>query len=139
MTGKGTRVTATYGIESWDEKTWDGKDRREQPGAKLTHAKVIFTYQGDVEGDANTHFLMTYRDDETATFVGLQQIVGRVGNRTGSLVFQVQGVFKNGAASSTLTVIPGSGTGELRGIRGEGKSVATHGDTQPFTFDYTFE
>jgi Protein of unknown function (DUF3224) len=139
--GTGTRKQAkgTYGIKSWDEKTWDGKDRKEQPGAKLTHAVVTFTFQGDIEGEGHVHYLMAYRDDTFATFLGLQQITGRVGDRAGSFVMQVDGKFENGAATSTWMVIPGSGTGELRGIRGEGTTVARHGDQQPFTLDYDFE
>ncbi|MFL5802893.1 MAG: DUF3224 domain-containing protein [Roseiflexaceae bacterium] len=35
--------------------------------------------------------------------------------------------------------MPGSGTGQLRGMRGEGSTVAHHGDAQPFTLDYSFE
>ncbi len=141
MAGTGTRMqaTGTYGIASWDEKTWDGKDRQAQPGAKFTHAKVVFTYQGDIEGEGNTQYLMTYRDDESATFVALQQVIGRLGGRTGSFVLQIQGTFENGAASARMVVVPGSGTGELRSLRGEGSSVATHGDLQPFTMTYYFE
>ena len=133
------QVTGTYGIKAWDEKTWDGKDRAEQPGAKLTHAVVTFTFQGGIEGEGNVHYLMTYRDDANATYVGLQQIVGRLGDRSGSFVTLVNGVFEDGAATSTWSVVPGSGTGGLRGLRGEGSTVAHHGDSQPFTFDYYFE
>lgn len=134
-----SHATGTYGIKSWDEKTWDGKDHKDQPGAKLTHAKIVFTLHGDVEGEASVQLVMAYRNDSYATFVGLQQLVGRVGNRTGSCVFKVDGVFENGAAMSTWSVIPGSGTGDLHGIRGEASTVAHHGDTQPFAFDYYFE
>jgi len=138
-TGTKMRATGNYGIKSWNEKTWDGKDRKEQPGAKLTHAIVVFDFHGDIEGEAKVQFLMSYRDDTFATFVALQQITGRIGNRSGSFVTQVNGTFENGAAKSTWTVVPGSGTGDLRGIRGEGSTVAHHGDSQPFTLDYFFE
>jgi hypothetical protein len=38
-------------------------------------------------------------------------------------------------------VITDSGSGELRGLRGEGRYVATHVDypNVPFTLDYSFE
>src|SRR5437667_12781299 len=91
-----TRAKGTYGIKQWDEKTWDGKDRKEQPGAKLTHAKVTFTFQGDFEGEAKVHYLMSYRDDTYATFVGLQQMLGRLGDRSGSFATTINGVVENG-------------------------------------------
>jgi hypothetical protein len=134
-----TRATGTYGIKSWDEKTWEGKDHKQQPGAKLTHAKVVFDLHGDMEGEAKVQFLMSYRDDTYATFVALQQMTGRIGGRSGSFVIQVNGTFENGAAKSTWTIVPGSGTGDLRGIRGEGSTVAHHSDSQPYTLDYYFE
>src|SRR5262245_30438138 len=133
------RAAGTYGIKSWEEKTWDGKDYRAQRGGKLTHAKVTFTLDGDIEGEGTVQFLMAYRDETYASFVGLQKIVGNLGGREGSFIVQAIGVFENGAAKSTWSVIPGSGTGDLRGLRGEGSTVAVHGDTQPFTLDYYFE
>jgi Protein of unknown function (DUF3224) len=39
--------------------------------------------------------------------------------------------------SATWQVVPGSGTGELATLQGEGRYVYTHGEPQtPFTFDY---
>ncbi|MGO9917706.1 MAG: DUF3224 domain-containing protein [Isosphaeraceae bacterium] len=35
--------------------------------------------------------------------------------------------FENGVAKESYLVIPGSGTGELRGLRGEGTSAVGHG------------
>src|SRR5262245_50820307 len=133
------RATGTYGIKSWDEKTWDGKDHKKQPAPRLTHAKVVFHFNGNFEGQAEVQFLMFYRDEAFASFVALQQMVGRLGGRSGSFVIKVNGTFENGAAALTWTIIPGSGTGELRGILGEGGTVAHHADLQPFTLDYYFE
>src|SRR6266498_1123555 len=62
---------------------------------------------------------------------------GQVGDRSGSFVVRADGVFEDGAATTTWQVIDGSGSGELRGIRGTGKAVAASG--QPggtFTLDY---
>jgi hypothetical protein len=36
----------------------------------------------------------------------------------------------------TYTVIPGSGTGELRGLSGNGTTAVGHGMEHPFTLDY---
>ena len=138
-TATSTQAKGTYQIKGWDEKTWDGKNWKEQSGAKLTHAVVTATFRGDIEGEATVHFLMSYRDDTYATFVGLEQVVGRIGERAGSFVLRINGVFENGAATSKLAIVPGSGTGDLKGLHGEGETVAHHGDTQPFTLDYSFE
>ena len=45
-------------------------------------------------------------------------------------------VFDNGVAKESYFVIPGSGTGELRGLRGEGTSAVGHGTEHPLTLNY---
>lgn len=135
-----TQAKGTFEIKSWDEKTWEGKSWNEVTGAKLTHARVTTVLHGDIEGEATAQSLMVYRDDGTASYVGLERVVGQIGNRSGSFVWQSEGTFAEGAANTTWTVVPGSGTGDLTGLRGEGRYTAHHGQQPvPFTFDYDFE
>ncbi len=134
-----THVKGTYGLKSWDEKIWDGKDYKERKGAKLTHAVIVYTLQGGFEGEGHSQLVMSYRDEANATYVGLQQFVGKIGDRTGTFICKVDGTFEGGEAKSTWAVIPGTGTGDWAGITGKGETTAVHGDTQPYTFDYSFE
>jgi len=83
---------ATFKIESWDEQPYAELEN----GGKLTKASVTQALSGDVEGEGSVEWLMCYRDDGTADFVGLQRIVGRLGDRTGSFV-----VLQAGPAPST--------------------------------------
>jgi hypothetical protein len=48
-------------------------------------------------------------------------------------------VFEGGQAKESYSVIPGSGTGELSGIRGEGSSSLGHANEYPFVLDYELE
>ena len=105
-------------------KTWDEKPYGERPDLpKLTRASVAKTFAGDLEGEGQVEYLMVYRSDGSATFVGLERVVGRLAGRTGSFVLQRTGVFEGGQARETYSVVPGSGTGELHGLRGEGSSA----------------
>jgi hypothetical protein len=79
---------------------------------------------------------MMYRNDGSATFVGLERFVGRIGSKTGTFVLQRTGVFESGQAKESYSVIPGSGTGELRGLEGEGRSSVGHAAEHPFTLSY---
>lgn len=133
------QASGTYQIKEWDEKTWDGRNYTEQSGAKLTHAKVKVSFEGDLQGEGVIQGLMSYSSDHFASFVEFQQITGRLGDRSGSFVVRVVGVYEDGTASSTWSVVPGSGTGELRGLRGEGSSVARHQEKQPFTLNYSID
>ena len=52
---------------------------------------------------------------------------------------QRTGVFENGTAKESYSVVPGSGTGELYGLRGEGTSAVGHGSEHPFTLHFEFD
>ena len=130
-----TRATGTFEVKTWDEKPYDEIDG----GAKLTHARVTKSFQGDIEGAGTVEYLMVYREDGTASFVGMERVIGRVGSRSGSFVLQHSGTFEGGTAKDTWFVIPGSGTGDLRGLRGEGGFASAHQQHYPMTLDYDFE
>jgi Protein of unknown function (DUF3224) len=125
-------VNARFAIKAWDEKPYsEGED---QP--KLTRASVTKTFTGDLEGESQVEYLMMYRSDGTATFVGLERVVGHLAGKAGSFVLQRTGVFEDGMAKESYSVVPGSGTGELQSLRGEGTSAVGHGTEYPFTLNY---
>ena len=124
---------ARFTIQSWDEKPYsEGPD---QP--KLTKAAVAKTYTGDIDGEAHVEYLMMYRSDGTASFVGLERFTGRLAGRRGSFVLQRTGVFEAGQAKESYSVVPGSATGELEGLTGEGATSLGHGKEYPFTLSYS--
>ena len=94
------------------------------------------TFTGDIEGEGHVEYLMMYRSDGSATFLGLERISGRIGGKAGSFVVQRIGVFEGGQAKESYSVIPGSGTGDLRGLAGSGSSAVGHGMEHPFVLDY---
>jgi hypothetical protein len=79
---------------------------------------------------------MVYRSDGSAAFVGLERFVGTVGGKVGTFVLQRTGVFEDGVAKESYTVVAGSGTGDLRGLEGGGKSEVGHGMEHPFELHY---
>ena len=132
-----THAKAVFEIKSWDEKPWlelDGK-------SKLTRAAVTKVYRGDITGEAVSETLMCYLPDGSAVFNGFERIAGTIGGREGSFVLQASGVYKDGTATSDCTVVPGSGTGQLAGLRGEARYAATHSDFPNISIgmDYRFE
>ncbi len=125
-------ANARFAIKTWDEKPYsEGQDL-----PKLTRASVTKTFTGEIEGEGQVEYLMMYRGDGSATFVGLERVVGRIGAKSGTFVLQRLGVFEDGQAKESYSVIPGSGTGQLRGLRGEGRSAVGHGSEHPFALDY---
>jgi hypothetical protein len=137
-----THAAAKFTVQTWDEKTWDGRNWKEVAGAKLTHAAVTKTYQGDIIGQGTSHSLTTYDSQGSAHYVGLEHITGQLAGRAGSFVLQVSGSYDavTGLAEAGWSVVPGSGTEALAGLSGTGGFVAEHGNPEVIaTLDYGFE
>ena len=125
-------ANARFAITSWDEKPYsEGPDL-----PKLTRATVKKTFTGDIHGEGQVDYLMMYRGDGSATFIGLERITATVDGKTGTFVLQRTGVFEDGQAKESYSVVPGSATGDLRGLRGAGTSSVGHGMEHPFTLSY---
>jgi len=129
-----TKAASTFQIKSWDEKPAEEFGG----GIKLTRARVKQTYEGDFKGDGTVEYLMTYGEGGAATFVGFERVEGSVGGKSGSFIFQHGGIYENETAKSSFTVVPGSGTEGLTGLRGKGNYVAGH-EGAVFTFEFNFE
>jgi hypothetical protein len=56
-------VNARFAIKTWNEQPYS-------------------------EGEGQVEYLMMYRSDGSATFVGLERVVGRIGGKTGAFVLQ---------------------------------------------------
>jgi hypothetical protein len=126
---------AQFAIKNWDEKPYsEGADL-----PKLTRASVTKTFTGDIEGEGQVEYLMMYKSDGSATFVGLERIVGRLGGKAGTFVLQRTGVFEGGQAKESYSVVTGSGTGELHGLKGDGTSAVGHASEYPFLLNYELD
>jgi hypothetical protein len=122
----------SFKVEDWQEEDYDSLGE----GRRLTRASVKQAISGDIEGRGSVEWLMCYRPDKTADFVGLQHVDGRLGDRSGSFVLRTSGSFDGEVAKGELTVVPGSGTGELDGIGGRGEFRAPLGSEAYVSLDY---
>ncbi len=109
-------ATGNFEVKSWDEKSYSEIDGQ----SKLVRADVVYTYHGDLEGEGKIAYLMCYSSNNIAYFIGYDQVTGRLGDRSGSFVLQHIGTYEGGAVKDALTVVPGSATGGLSGLRGSG-------------------
>lgn len=127
------RATGRFSITSWDEITYQDIDG----GGKLTRTSATGSFSGDLAGTGNFQWLMCYRDGGAAHFVGLQRVEGSVAGRSGSFVVESVGDFDGSRAVGTWSVLAGSGTGDLTGLRGEGGFDAPMGSAASFHLDYS--
>jgi hypothetical protein len=116
-----TQLAGTFHTMSWDEEQYDAA-----PGhPKFTHARVTHELHGAIKGEASICYLLSYRPDHAATFVGFAMVTGTIEGKTGSFVMQDIGTFENGVAKGRWTILAGLGSGALRSIRGDGHFAAS--------------
>jgi len=71
-------------------------------------------------------YLMCAGTDGITYFSGFERIVGALDGKAGSFIIRHAGTFA-GEPRSDWTVVPGSGTGELAGVVGNGSYAARDG------------
>lgn len=116
MTGNQTDTTsvdAPFDILDWDEEPYD----ESETGPKLTHVTITKRYRGAING-SGVAYVLTAQGEDGGGYVASERIVGTLDGREGTFVIQ-HGGLADGAEQSTFgTVIAGSGTGQLAGLRG---------------------
>jgi hypothetical protein len=103
------KYTSTFTVADWDE--------REIAGAAhaLRHTAVHYgvSYIGEVSGTSTIDLVMVYTASGTVPYVGYEFFEGQIGQRSGSVVFEHRGRYDGSGATSDLSVVDGTATGDL--------------------------
>jgi hypothetical protein len=108
-------------------------------GPVLSRIHVEESFSGDIEGTGVVEFLQSANADGSASFVGIERISGTLAGRRGTFLLQDAGGVEGTVVSGNWFVIPGSGTGELAGLRGTGGFRANLGEGAETFLDYWFD
>ncbi|HLJ45505.1 MAG TPA: DUF3224 domain-containing protein [Bryobacteraceae bacterium] len=128
------RAKAKITVQSSETNSYD-----QTTSPILAEIRLSETFTGDIEGESPVRALQVLRDDGSASLVSVQRFHGRLGGRQGTFVLQGQEIVENGKIKATWVVVPGSGTGDLSGLRGEGGFEGEFGKGSDGTLDYWFE
>jgi len=127
-----TQARATFDNIAWDQTAYD----QASEGPALHRASIRRRFAGDLEGESSAELLMCAPDDNNAGYTAVDRFTGSLGGRRGSFVFQHGGIVERGEPRSFGSIVPGSGTGELRGLRGEVRMALTPEGEHRMTLDY---
>ena len=128
------RAKAKITVQSSETKPYD---RTASPA--LMEIRLSETFTGDIDGESPVRALQVLRDDHSASLVSMQRFRGKLGGRQGTFVLQGTETVQNGKIKATWFVVPGSGTDNLSGLRGEGGFSGDFGKGSDGTLDYWFE
>jgi len=128
-----TRIQSDFKITAWEPNPYDEPEK----GPKLSRIDVKKTFWGEVEAESTAVLLMCQAKDGSSGYVATERVVGRIGDRSGSFVLQHGGAIADGQVSDVFGyVVPGSGTDELQGLRGQ---CTWHHDEHGATFTLDYE
>lgn len=133
-----TRITARaqIAVSAWVPEVYD----QGAGSPELVRIGVTEAFTGDIVGDGSATMLQVLRADGSASFCALERVAGSLSGLTGTFVLQDQGeLAADGHVVGNWFVVPGSGTGELAGLRGEGGFDAQLGQHAQAHLDYWFE
>ncbi|CAN5158359.1 DUF3224 domain-containing protein [soil metagenome] len=102
------------------------------PG-RMTLAK---TFQGGIEGTGEGEMLATMAPGGSGAYVALERVTGSVDGHAGTFALVHRGVLDHGAQDLSITVVPGSGTGDLTGLTGV-FNLTIEGGEHRYDLDYS--
>lgn len=128
-------VETALKIESWDE----APAQEFEDGTKISHAESRFAGADEISS-ATSRSLLFYRADGTSSFVVVMRVEATLDGRAGAFVLSGDGTYDGTTAAQRLTIVDGSGSGALAGIRGSASSDSTHADypNMPLVVEYDF-
>lgn len=130
-----TRANATTAVRIYQQVAYD--EPAEGPALSRIHLGELFS--GDIEACGTTEFLQSTNADGSASFVGIERVDGTLGGRRGTFLFQNVGTVSGNLVSAEWLVIPGAGTGELKGLRGTGSLRSKLGEGGMVQLNYWYE
>lgn len=142
---EGRRIIRTSGtvevkVESMDRVEVSPAD---DSGIALVRYSMEEEFSGGLVGKGVASHVGLFRSDGTNTFTGAERIHGTVDDREGSFTITDAGFYDvNNIVHGRWTVVAGSGTGNLVGLRGSGEFTVATFDGVPrsiYIIDFWFE
>lgn len=94
------------------------------------------TYSGDIVGTGVGHMLMVRTATKgSAGYVALEKVEATLDGKPGTFLLQHHGIMNRGDPSLSVSVVPDSGDGDLRGLSGTLKIEVKDG-SHHYAFDY---
>jgi predicted flavoprotein YhiN len=128
------RATGTFDVKVTPQKP----DTQVARAANLSRLTIDKRFHGDLEGISKGEMLALQTDTKgSAGYVALERVTATLKGRQGSFVLQHSGTMNRGEQEAMITVVPDSGTGELRSLAGRmSVSVASDG---AHAYEFVFE
>lgn len=106
-------ATGTFDVSITPIQPADGT-APDVPGRML----LAKTFHGALTGTGEGEMLATMGPEQSGAYAALERVRGTLDGHTGTFALIHRGLMDKGAQELLITVVPGSGTGELTGLTG---------------------
>ncbi len=125
------KAVGTFEVSAKFEPPYDNAH-----GISLARGHFDKQFSGGLRGSSQVEMLGARTQVEgSAGYVALERVQGTLGERSGTFVLQHSATMHDGKSSSSVTVVPNSGTGELRGLQGD-MSIELVSGVHRYAFEY---
>ena len=115
-------------------------DNEVAQAANIGRFSLTKVYHGDLEGTSNGEMLAAGDPKTSAGAVAMERVTGTLKGRKGSFVLQHTGTISRGVQSVwEISVVPDSGTDELKGLSGKMKVIIAADGKHSYDFEYSIE
>jgi hypothetical protein len=128
------RAFATFHNDTYDEEPYDDRD-----GTTLGRIHITRTFEGDIAARSTAELLTARTQDGSAAYVALDRIIGSLDGRDGSFVLEHHGTVSAAGATTAGAVVPGSATGQLRGLSGEAQITVDEDGVHQLALEFALE
>lgn len=109
------QITIPFRVTLWDVKPYD--EPSDSP--TLSHGTIKKTFDGELKGESTGEILMCSSADGSAAYTVIERVGFELEGRFGTFVMMHGATHSPRETSCALgSIVPNSGTGELRGIGG---------------------
>ena len=115
------RVTSAFTIDTWEGAPADWH------GAQLQRTQAAKTFTGDLAGTSALEAVMLGVGEDVSAYVAVERLEVEFDGLKGSFCLLHAATAHGEENEMNLTIIPGSGTGDLAGLSGTATILPGHG------------
>jgi hypothetical protein len=120
----------------FDVKVTAQDDKSDDP--LLNRMTLDKQYHGDLEGTGKGQMLTAGTEVKSSgAYVAIEKVTGTLKGHAGSFVLQHSGTMTQNAPQLSVTIVPDSGTGALKGIAGKMVITIAAGGKHFYDLEYT--
>lgn len=107
-------------------------------GSSLGRMSIDKQFHGDLEATSKGEMLSAGTDAGSAVYVAIERVTGTLHGHSGSFVLVHHGTWTQAEQRLSVTVVPDSGTGQLKNISGQ-MTIDTSDGKHDYDFTYTLD